>query len=241
MRKIIYLILLVIALGVSLQIKSWVDSTVIKNTDTATTTPDITATTTLNGSFTCLPHAGNPEVTTMECAFGFKTSDNVHYALDWSNLPNSAFDLPMDRMYSVTGVVIPSSKITDEQILKYDIAGKIIVSSYEEITKDIPINSAGQLLSLELKKPVIVDNYRITVGAVLEDSRCPADATCVQQGKVRVAVNAENQTENIAEVLEIGQAMPLDTQTLTLVSVDPYPLASKKTLDSEYRFGIIIK
>lgn len=248
MRKIIYLAILIVALGISLQIKSWVDNTVKKNTDTTTTetpatpTPTPTSTTTtILGTFTCLPHAGNPEVITLECAFGLKAATGEHYALDWADNARFNMDLPMDRQFLVTGLLTPIEAISTDQWSKYDIKGIIKVSSYEEVIKDIPVHSVGSSFQMELYKSVIVDNSKITVTAVLEDSRCPADVVCIQAGRAVLALNTETSTgtSTITEIT-IGQTVKAGSLSITLDSVDPYPLASKKTQDGEYRFGVTV-
>lgn len=91
--------------------------------------------------------------------------------------------------------------------------------------------------TFRLNEPV--DFYATTfrVLAVIEDSRCPSDVTCIQAGKAKVALNVGSST---AEV-EIGETIIVESLSITLDRVDPYPVSTSKIQDNEYQFSFIIK
>lgn len=200
----------------------------------------VSATTTLQGTFTCLPHKNTDGPQTLECAFGLKTDAGVHYALDFSGSPTSAFDLPMDRPYRVTGLLVPIEAISSDQWSKYDIRGIMRVSSYEELTSGIPTVPLGSV-TLELNKPVMVSGTTIRVTAVLEDSRCPSDVVCIQAGRALLGLSLVSPNGLSSMTIEIGKTVTTEALAITLDEVRPYPMASQKTADADYRFVLTVK
>ncbi len=76
----------------------------------------------------------------------------------------------------------------------------------------------------------------ITATAVLEDSRCPANANCVHAGTVRLKVTI---TGSAGERMgEVGLGKPLATEGdwLHLVRVCPDPVAPVQIMATQYRF-----
>lgn len=85
---------------------------------------------TLLGVFTCLPHKDTRGPTTLECAFGIKTDNGAHYALDLSLIPMAEADsLTTGGRLSVTGVVVPVEALSSDHWWKYDIKGIMRVES----------------------------------------------------------------------------------------------------------------
>jgi hypothetical protein len=78
---------------------------------------------------------------------------------------------------------------------------------------------------------------RIRFDRVEGDSRCPADAVCVQGGDavVRIAV-VERSTESPYE-LHTGSMEPVthDGLTIALVQLQPYPFSSRSIEPGDYR------
>ena len=83
---------------------------------------------------------------------------------------------------------------------------------------------------------------------VLEDSRCPADAMCVWQGNVKVLIEVSYGTEIQQYTLTLGQLLEGDMDsitiseyTITLIQVDPYPLAPQPTNAANYQITLKIQ
>ena len=77
----------------------------------------------------------------------------------------------------------------------------------------------------------------ITIDGVTGDSRCPADALCIQGGSADVHVIAMSDGARRAHVLKTGDMKPVqhgDT-TITLVQLSPYPFSSRTIAPNEYR------
>ncbi|MFA6315566.1 MAG: hypothetical protein WC648_04340 [Candidatus Paceibacterota bacterium] len=236
-RSLWPVLLVVVILGVILFISGNEKDSSPQPTDV----PMMVGTTTVSGQFTCLPHKDTSGPQTEECAFGLRDNSGKHYALDLSGVDVSAFDFPMDRPYEVTGSFVPIEVISSDMWRLYDVIGILRVSSYEEITKDIPVVSPGSTVILELKKPIIVASTTIRVVMVEEDSRCPSDVQCIQAGQVVVGLAISSPSGDSSMLIKEKQTITTETLSITLDEVSPYPISTKKIADSEYRFKVTIK
>lgn len=91
-------------------------------------------------------------------------------------------------------------------------------------------------------------SVEVTFIEVLEDSRCPANAICVWQGNVKVRIEVSYGTEIQQYRLTLGQLLEGDTDSITigefmitLIQVDPYPLASQPTNAANYQITLEIQ
>lgn len=73
-------------------------------------------------------------------------------------------------------------------------------------------------VTARLGEEVRLGTLRIRPIAVLEDSRCPADVTCVWAGRIRVRVAVSGAGE---PVMELNQPVSVPGGRLALVSVAP--------------------
>lgn len=81
---------------------------------------------TLLGEAVCLPHKGNPEITTMECAYGFKDVDGLYYSIRDRNADvHTISQLEMGAPLRITGTFYP------EEDSKYESVGVIEVTKIE--------------------------------------------------------------------------------------------------------------
>lgn len=82
----------------------------------------------IEGKPTCLSHKGNPQVTTMECAFGIATDEGRAYALDLSGMGDRADSVTSGSRIRVTGTRTapggPGAAAWD----RYEIAGIVHVT-----------------------------------------------------------------------------------------------------------------
>ena len=74
------------------------------------------------------------------------------------------------------------------------------------------------------------------------DSRCPADALCIQGGSaaVRITVRSDRSTRDYE--LHTGDMRPVqhDDMTIALVQLSPYPFSSRTIQPEEYRATLIV-
>ena len=85
---------------------------------------------TLSGTSVCLPHRDTSGFHTMECAYGLKTADGSHYALDLS-VPRQNFfmDFPTHEEVTLKGTLVPLKDIDERTWDTYDIVGQLRVTS----------------------------------------------------------------------------------------------------------------
>jgi hypothetical protein len=102
-------------------------------TDTIPTGVDIPRTTTLSGTYECLPHAGNGDFHTMECAFGIKAENGFHYALDLSSIEAGLANTEMNAPIKVTGTLVPIEQISTDKWQSYDIKGIMKVDAFTRL------------------------------------------------------------------------------------------------------------
>ena len=94
---------------------------------------------------------------------------------------------------------------------------------------------------LELNKIQVVGGVTIKAWAVTQDSRCPSDVTCIQAGKVTVALSLTGSAGATASgELEPTKSLNVGTATVTLDDVMPYPTSKHKITDGEYRFAFTV-
>jgi hypothetical protein len=74
---------------------------------------------------------------------------------------------------------------------------------------------------------------------VTGDSRCPADALCIQGGDARVAVRVSGGGDAATFELHTGDASRASVThrgyRITLVTLEPYPFSSRPITDADYR------
>jgi hypothetical protein len=84
-----------------------------------------------------------------------------------------------------------------------------------------------------------IDGTSLTVrfNAVSGDSRCPADALCIQGGSADVEITARSDGSTRDYELRTGDMRPVqhDGLTITLVQLAPYPFSSRTIQSGEYR------
>lgn len=77
----------------------------------------------------------------------------------------------------------------------------------------------------------------LTPVAVVEDSRCPAEALCIQAGRLVVAVALEDGPDARQRNLELGVPARVEGGMLTLVAGDPRPTLTRATaMPKDYGF-----
>jgi hypothetical protein len=81
----------------------------------------------------------------------------------------------------------------------------------------------------------VVDGLRVRPLALLEDSRCPAQAVCVWAGRVRIKVRVTSRARSVTREMETGKPIQVLGGQLTLVTVTPDRDPSKPG-PAAYRF-----
>jgi hypothetical protein len=121
----------------------------------------------------------------------------------------------------------------------------------EQVTDSNPIESAtttatstpdsnqatvSNKLTLKLGEKTLYDGRTIRADAVLEDSRCASDVTCIWAGRAKASIAVDDEGAEF----EIGQSRTLGGLQVTLSDILPYPKSTHKTTDGEYRIVLTI-
>ena len=77
---------------------------------------------------------------------------------------------------------------------------------------------------------------RITPTEVLEDSRCPIDVECVQEGTIRVLATLEGGAGSAPQEFSLGEPITTEAEIITLAGVTPVPQSDTTIASEEYRF-----
>jgi len=72
--------------------------------------------------------------------------------------------------------------------------------------------------------------------SIIEDSRCPMNARCVQAGRVIVSVRVRTSAGTASYEFEPGTTITTGAHTVTLLSVNPHTLAGQTITSTDYRF-----
>ena len=85
---------------------------------------------------------------------------------------------------------------------------------------------------------------RLRFEGVAGDSRCPADAICIQGGDAVVKVQASGDGGSLSLELHTGDAsrasVTYGSVTVTLVDLQPYPFSSRSIAPGDYRATLVV-
>ena len=85
----------------------------------------------------------------------------------------------------------------------------------------------------------MTSTFDVQFVAVTGDSRCPADALCIQGGdalvQIRVSMTVRPQRAGCTQVIPAGEGAVYDSARITLVELQPYPFSSRTIAPDEYR------
>lgn len=100
----------------------------------------------------------------------------------------------------------------------------------------VPLNEQFELAPAQTR---LVDGTGVAVrfDRVSGDSRCPADALCIQGGDALVHITVTSERRNQMYELHTGDMRPVQhgAFTIALVQLQPYPFSSRTIRPEEYR------
>ena len=73
--------------------------------------------------------------------------------------------------------------------------------------------------------------------SIEEDSRCPADVTCIQAGTVRLKIQVVSSTATSTSIVKLGQAFTTEGMRITLTNVTPSKNSKITIKETDYRFN----
>ena len=97
-----------------------------------------------------------------------------------------------------------------------------------------PDNISGEVA---LGEKLLLGSVQVRPLRVIEDKRCPTDATCHGSHRIIVRTEIRGQSTNKVRDFEIGQIRQVEqSSSLALAAVTPAPAAGKKIDPAGYRF-----
>lgn len=90
--------------------------------------------------------------------------------------------------------------------------------------------------NVRLGETAYVDGPRVRPVAVLEDSRCPANAQCIWAGRVRLKMLWIRSAGNQEFEMTLGEPKALADGMITLTSVKPEKMSDQPAARADYRF-----
>lgn len=95
---------------------------------------------TLSGTYVCLPHLDTTGPQTEECAFGLKTDDGTHYAVNFGASADAMSQFQSGARVSAEGFVVIKEALSSNQWAKYNMNGIFTIT---QILGSVP--TAGKL------------------------------------------------------------------------------------------------
>ena len=108
-------------------------------------------------------------------------------------------------------------------------------------TPDGGIKSAPTTAVLALGERKQIGTIFITPLEIVEESRCPIDAICIQAGTIRIKARIESGSGTGVTEFKIGVPITTEAETITLVEAQPSPKASDPAPHSAYRFTFTVE
>jgi hypothetical protein len=101
---------------------------------------------------------------------------------------------------------------------------------------------ADRSFTVQMNQSILLDGHEIAFSEILEDSRCPADALCVWEGRASIGIDVKNKegVKSIVLTSEDKTTAYFDSYEINLVNVLPYPFSSKMISPEEYSATISI-
>jgi hypothetical protein len=105
-------------------------------------------------------------------------------------------------------------------------------------------------IQLRINQAATIDseNLQIQFLSVSEDSRCPSDVTCIQQGQVTVVLNLAQRDRNLRDSLTLTKRAAQENlarkdfagYVVQLLDVSPYPTTTQKLKPEVYRITLLV-
>jgi hypothetical protein len=126
----------------------------------------------------------------------------------------------------------------------------VSASAANAITKTkptTPVARLGRPFKLNVGRQVTLERLRIKFAAVTQDSRCPADVTCVWAGNAAVRLDVStNRSNSKSLTLNTGRSPSSANEAqyqgynLKLVDLSPYPRSDRKIAAGDYVVTMLV-
>lgn len=162
-------------------------------------------------------------------------NNNAHGFRLVMNSPNDenmgvAYTLPLEGVATDT-----ISRFVSQNIKVFGIfreGNTFVVSRVEELPieeRDPTIGRVG------VGKTVFINGVRITLHRVVQDSRCPVDAQCIEGGGITANVTFRSDTDSETRNMASDEApLPFDSYRISIIRIDPPRMSGYEPDPSSY-------
>lgn len=214
--------------------------------DAVQQTPEQTTEDSIRWAFDPAGTEGDMPLTAVSVIAEGRTYDAGTYAGNCFEIAGSGWELlPGERSGAICwwagggtelGVFFENGELVVKRGVLEEGSGEIEAVRGDFSTVLVLKESDGVLLKARLTERVRAYGVAITPLEVLEDSRCPADVTCIQAGTVRVRAMVEDGQERTERVFVLGIVETRARESIGLVTVEPAPRAGTRITPPDYRF-----
>ncbi len=101
--------------------------------------------------------------------------------------------------------------------------------------------SVRESITAKLNQKILNNEVYITPLKIIEDSRCPADVTCIWAGQVRLQAKLQSGNSEQEIILISGKPFIFSGKSVTLTDILPAKDSKKEVPLSEYGFDFLVK
>lgn len=91
-------------------------------------------------------------------------------------------------------------------------------------------------VTARLGVPAQIAALTLRVLSLDEESRCPRDVQCIQAGTVRITLETVSGLGTSTQILALGDMMTTETERITFMGADPYPVTTDLSPAEVYTF-----
>jgi len=96
--------------------------------------------------------------------------------------------------------------------------------------------NTAERITTKIDQGISALGVKVTPLAIIEDSRCPIDAQCIQAGTVRVRAQLQSGLGAADQIFKLNQAITTEAEIVTLIQVTPQPASTVTITPGEYEF-----
>lgn len=114
------------------------------------------------------------------------------------------------------------------------------------LTKSTPVARVGREFRLKAKHEVTLksEGLRIKFVELKNDSRCPADVTCVWAGtatvQVEVSLRGKNRKSLTLSLMNNSTPVAYRNYTISMTGLSPYPRSDRKIAPRDYEATLLV-
>lgn len=111
-----------------------------------------------------------------------------------------------------------------------------------ESLEEIPQEYGAPTAVVGAGESALIGYVKVTLNEIVEDSRCPVDATCIQEGRVVANVTLESDTDQVTTNISTDDSpLAFDAFHVSIVDIVPARVVSHVPEQHEYRITFMVE